>query len=216
MADRDSTRSSLLNTAIQLFGEHGYASVSTRMLADKAGVNIAAIKYHFGSKDDLYIGAIDAIVDEVKPRLDTVKELARHAKVLAGDNPEKQALVMTQFIDTVLSAFLTSSLLQSAIPFVIRELFVPGPHFERLYDAVPRRLHELLTDLVAWILKLSADREAVIIRTHAVIGQIIIYHIGRPILVNRLGVAAYSEKHIADIKQQATTSILASLGLPHD
>ncbi len=216
MVERDGTRQTLLDTAIALFGQHGYDAVSTRTLAQHAGVNVAAIKYHFGSKDDLYIGAIDAIVALMQPRLDLVTQIASHAKSVAGNDRQRQATVMAQIIDTVLTTFLSTPMLQTAIPFVLRELFVPGPHFERLYTAVPMRLHEMLTDLVAWILDLEPESERAKIRTHAIVGQMIVFHLGRPILLHRLHMDTYSEAVIEEIRRQVTTSVLASLGLPDE
>ena len=52
------TRSKILDTAERLFGEQGYAATSLRQITAGADVNLAAIHYHFGSKDDL----LDAIV----------------------------------------------------------------------------------------------------------------------------------------------------------
>lgn len=49
------TRDLLLDTAERLFAEDGYAAVSVRKITQEAGVNVAAISYHFGSKDDLLL-----------------------------------------------------------------------------------------------------------------------------------------------------------------
>ncbi|MDR2170742.1 MAG: TetR/AcrR family transcriptional regulator [Planctomycetaceae bacterium] len=54
------TRNAILTAACELFGEHGFDAVSTRMIADKAGVNLGGIHYHFGSKGGLYEEAIKA------------------------------------------------------------------------------------------------------------------------------------------------------------
>ena len=62
-----------------MFGQAGYDAVSTRTLADAAGVNVALINYHFGGKQALYIGAIDHIVGIVQPRLAVIHEMARQA-----------------------------------------------------------------------------------------------------------------------------------------
>lgn len=212
----DTTRASLLDAAIRLFGQHGYDGVTTRMLAEHAGVNLAAIKYHFGSKDDLYVGAIDSIVALIEPRLIMVTGVAGQAKAIAGDDPERQAHVISQLVDAVLTTFLATPLMQAAIPFVLRELFIPGPHFERLYSALPRRLHEVLTDLVAWILGIDPASDQAKIRAHAMAGQMLIYHLGRPVLLRRLEIASYDAATIEEIHRQAKISILASLGLPHE
>jgi len=47
------TRIKILDTAERLFGEEGYQPVSLRHITAAAGVNLAAIHYHFGSKEEL-------------------------------------------------------------------------------------------------------------------------------------------------------------------
>ena len=47
------TREQLLDAAEELFGELGYAATSLRQLTKAAGTNLAAVNYHFGSKEDL-------------------------------------------------------------------------------------------------------------------------------------------------------------------
>jgi AcrR family transcriptional regulator len=43
----------ILDTAERLFGEDGYKAVSLRHITAAAGVNLAAIHYYFGSKEEL-------------------------------------------------------------------------------------------------------------------------------------------------------------------
>jgi len=47
-------RTRLLTAAAQLFAEKGYAAASTREICAAAGLNVAAIHYHFGGKEGLY------------------------------------------------------------------------------------------------------------------------------------------------------------------
>jgi AcrR family transcriptional regulator len=47
------TEVKILDTAERLFGEQGYAATSLRHITAEAGVNLAAVHYHFGSKEDL-------------------------------------------------------------------------------------------------------------------------------------------------------------------
>lgn len=56
-ADGVEARARLLNAALRLFAEKGFANTSTRELATAAGVNIAAISYYFGDKAGLYRAA---------------------------------------------------------------------------------------------------------------------------------------------------------------
>lgn len=47
------TVTNILNSAEVLFAEHGFAETSLRSITSKAGVNLAAVNYHFGSKTSL-------------------------------------------------------------------------------------------------------------------------------------------------------------------
>ncbi len=50
----DSSRESILKEANRLFAEKGYEGTSIRELTEAAQVNVAAINYHFGSKQGLF------------------------------------------------------------------------------------------------------------------------------------------------------------------
>lgn len=50
---RPDTREALLDAAERLFAEHGLRSASLRAITGEAGTNLAAVNYHFGSKQGL-------------------------------------------------------------------------------------------------------------------------------------------------------------------
>ena len=47
------TRERILETAERLFAESGFEGASVRAITSEAQVNLAALHYHFGSKDQL-------------------------------------------------------------------------------------------------------------------------------------------------------------------
>ena len=49
----DRTRTAILNAAERLYAERGFSDVTLRDIVGEAGVNLAAVNYHFGSKDEL-------------------------------------------------------------------------------------------------------------------------------------------------------------------
>ncbi|MBS0528657.1 MAG: TetR family transcriptional regulator [Proteobacteria bacterium] len=49
----DHTRSAILTAAERLYADRGFADVTLRDIVAAAGVNLAAVNYHFGSKDEL-------------------------------------------------------------------------------------------------------------------------------------------------------------------
>lgn len=52
--ERQSTKQKILSAALDHFAAVGYADTTVSMICDKAGVNIAAVNYHFGSKELLF------------------------------------------------------------------------------------------------------------------------------------------------------------------
>ena len=51
------TRARLLESACEVFAEKGYRDATTAEICDSAGANVAAVNYHFRSKEDLYAEA---------------------------------------------------------------------------------------------------------------------------------------------------------------
>lgn len=56
--NKSGTREVLLRAAEELFSEKAYAEVGIREIAERGRVNLAAIKYHFGSKGQLFVQAV--------------------------------------------------------------------------------------------------------------------------------------------------------------
>src|SRR5437879_12891651 len=49
----DHTRTAILSAAERLYADRGFADVTLRDIVAAADVNLAAVNYHFGSKDEL-------------------------------------------------------------------------------------------------------------------------------------------------------------------
>ncbi|BFI96013.1 MAG: TetR/AcrR family transcriptional regulator [Rhodanobacter sp.] len=87
-----STKERILGAAETLFAQRGFDGASLRQLTSAAGVNLAAVNYHFGSKEKL--------VEQVfRRRLDTLnaQRLAALAKV-AGQPATRLEDVLDAFI----------------------------------------------------------------------------------------------------------------------
>jgi len=76
----DEVRGRILQAAIMLFGEQGFASASTRAIAAKAGVNPPALQYYFHNKERLHQACGQYIADRIKGHLQA--PMARAAEVL--------------------------------------------------------------------------------------------------------------------------------------
>jgi AcrR family transcriptional regulator len=73
----DTTRDRLLDTAERLFAEHGYQATTMRAVTTEAAANIAAVNYHFGTKQALLEAvvhrALGPVVEERRNRLDALE-----------------------------------------------------------------------------------------------------------------------------------------------
>jgi hypothetical protein len=58
-AERVETKEKILQAAEELFAEFGYSGASVREIASRSGTNIAAVNYHFKTKDNLYWQVMD-------------------------------------------------------------------------------------------------------------------------------------------------------------
>src|SRR3982751_4354327 len=91
------TRTRILDVAEELFMLHGFEGTSMRVLTAKAGVTLAAVNYHFGSKDAL----IEAVF---RRRLDPMNT----ARIAALDAIEASGRPLPP--DAILRAFVGESL----------------------------------------------------------------------------------------------------------
>src|SRR5437016_948809 len=57
------TKTRILDAAERLFVEHGFEATSLRQLTTAAGVNLAAVNYHFGSKEELFQAVLTRRLD---------------------------------------------------------------------------------------------------------------------------------------------------------
>jgi len=93
------TQTRILDAAEELFLQHGFEGASMRMLTARAGVNLAAINYHFGSKDAL----IEAVL---RRRLDAMNA----ERIAALDRLEAACAGQPVAPEAVIRAFVGTSL----------------------------------------------------------------------------------------------------------
>ena len=69
MNDGLATRTALLHAGRELFARHGYDGASIRAITARAGANLGAVTYHFGSKERLYEAVLDSFTAPLGARL---------------------------------------------------------------------------------------------------------------------------------------------------
>ena len=130
------TRTRILDAAEELFMQHGFESTSMRLLTAKAEANLAAVNYHFGSKDAL----IEAVF---RRRLDPMNT----GRIVELDRLEKEAGGRALAPEAIIRAFVGASLR------MIEDSKCGGRNFIRLlgrtYTDPQRHIRSLIGQLYA-------------------------------------------------------------------
>ena len=86
---RGSTKDRILDAAEGLFAQQGFSATSLRAITAQAGVNLAAVNYHFGSKDGLleavFVRRLGPLNDERLALLDEAESTPGGASRLRSD-----------------------------------------------------------------------------------------------------------------------------------
>ena len=119
------TKERILNVAERLFADRGFPATSLRDLTSEAGVNIASVNYHFGSKDALLAAVLERRLRPVN---------ARRLELL--DAIESAAANGVPNVEDVIRAFLSP-------PFHKRQEWgAGGDHFLRLLGRIHSETNE--------------------------------------------------------------------------
>ncbi len=98
MAQTDTVKR-ILDAAEQLFAEKGFAETSLRLITSKAGVNLAAVNYHFGSKKALiqavFVRFLDPFVSSLERELDQREQ--------RGDSAQSLETLLEMLVDQALA-----------------------------------------------------------------------------------------------------------------
>lgn len=70
--DDEDTRTALMTAARALFAEQGYDGASVRAITSRAGANLGAVTYHFGSKEGLYLEVLAGMMSPLRDRITAV------------------------------------------------------------------------------------------------------------------------------------------------
>src|SRR5436190_11107180 len=154
MSEKPDTKSRIVDAAEKLFGMNGFEATSLRDITTEASVNLAAINYHFQSKDSL----IDAIVAR---RIEPVNKRRMELLDAAGPNPA---------LEEILAAFMAPVMqvkTDAMVPLMGRilsnpDLFVDrvfrkhlAPVSQRFSEALSKALPDLPPSEVLWRLHFS-------------------------------------------------------------
>ncbi|OPX86702.1 MAG: HTH-type transcriptional repressor KstR2 [Pelotomaculum sp. PtaB.Bin104] len=68
------TKEKIIRVVMDIIAEDGFQNITIRKIAAQAGVNVAAINYHFGSKDAVINEALKTVTSQLKSTFEDLKD----------------------------------------------------------------------------------------------------------------------------------------------
>lgn len=196
----EDTRQRLIHAGMAVFSQYNYEGATTRMIAEKAGVNLAAIPYHFGGKEGLYRATILFVMAQVQAQISPMIDDLRTKFDTNPPNKDTCIQDLASFLEHFISKIISLNIPRSWLRLGFSEDNAPVQAFDLIYEGIIDPIHTLTGDLVASILSLPPQSEETILRTHAIIGQAIAFHLSREAVLRRLGQREFTTNQIQLIR----------------
>jgi AcrR family transcriptional regulator len=132
-SNQGEAREEILAAARREFGGHGFERATLRTIAEAAGVDVALVSYYFGSKDQLFIAALDlpvnpadALEGVLEEGLDGAGERVLTLLLKVWDDPATGAPLAALFRSLGTRSKVLSAMVESQMVKVVSAA-IPGP-----------------------------------------------------------------------------------------
>jgi len=169
-ASTDDTRTRILNAAEYLFAQNSYRGTSLRSITGRASVNLAAVNYHFGSKESLLREVISRRIlplnNERERRLQDIREMAE----ARGSKPDIRKVLLA-FIEPTLRFRESEPHAANFVAFIGRSLSDPDDTVRQVFHSFVMPLFQLLHKTACQALP-DLDKEDILWRLHFTLGAL--------------------------------------------
>jgi AcrR family transcriptional regulator len=168
----DDTRARLIEAGGEVFAEQGFRAATVRDICTKAGANVAAINYHFGDKMGLYI-------EVVRLSAGTQGNLDPRGLNL-DEKPAAEALRL--LIANMVQRIVGSEKAAPHLRIMSQELTRPTEALPRIAEEVIGPNYAMLRGVIGRLLDMDATSDAVRFCAHSVVGQVVHFGVGKPVI----------------------------------
>jgi TetR/AcrR family transcriptional regulator, regulator of cefoperazone and chloramphenicol sensitivity len=201
----EATHARILDAALDLFGERGLTGTTVRDIAHRAKVNVAAISYHFGGKDELYRAVATTVIGSIEAR---VRQRAAPLLDNPPRNPAAALKALEDLAETMIDVIVGPPEMRRVARFIIREQMQPTFAFEILFG-VMSRLHGAATRLMALAAGLDPEAKETMLRVFLILGQVLFLRIAEAAVLRRLQLKRYDETLLTDVKALVRQNVRA-------
>jgi TetR/AcrR family transcriptional regulator, regulator of cefoperazone and chloramphenicol sensitivity len=204
-ASEENTRDKILSAAGEVFAEQGFEGATIRAITERAGVNVAAVNYHFRDKAELYTRVV---LDACSARA-AYRAAYREAMAEAVDSPEERFRSLTyRFLEY---------LLDPARPnwkrrLMAREMANPTTALDELVDKNIRPLRDdFLLPTLRELTGGCFSRRQLSYFASSIMGQCLYFLQSRPIIERLNPDFKIGKSEIAEIAEHITRFSLAAI-----
>jgi TetR/AcrR family transcriptional regulator, regulator of cefoperazone and chloramphenicol sensitivity len=198
----DDTRTRLIDAAGQVFAEKGFRAANVREICQLARANVAAVNYHFGDKEQLYLESVRS----------AYQSCAANVPLPQWPNGTPPAQKLRDFVQTLLRRVLSEREPAWHMQLWMRELAQPTSACAEWVREYVRPMAQLLGGVLREILP-STDPKQITLIAFSIVGQCLHYRLSRPVVALLVGEQEHSTYTIERLTEHITNFSLAALGL---
>lgn len=192
----ENTRERLLVAAREVFSAHGFKGATVREICSRAGVNVAAVNYHFKGKEALFSAALN---------LEPINTL-----ICSSDSVTCSKARLTQF----LQEFMAKLMNETGTPqsqLMMHELIEPTLALDSIVKDVVAPLHEFIGQLVRNIVGEDVAHQDIRRCVFSIIGQCAFYRHSSEVIRRLHPSLRYDQNEIAATAKHIAEFSLAGL-----
>jgi AcrR family transcriptional regulator len=197
----EETRQRLLDAAGEAFADKGFKAATVRDICRKVQVNLAAVNYHFGDKEQMYVEAV---------------KLAHCAReFIPPDWPPGTlpAVKLRHFVRQMLTNLLDPNRPDWHGRLMMREMADPTAACAAVVEAYIRPVATRLMEIVGEILPPGTDPVDVHLACFSIVGQCLYHRVHKPITLQLVGEAEYATYDVGRLAEHIARFSIAALGV---
>jgi AcrR family transcriptional regulator len=202
----DLTKERILDTAEILFAQKGYQAVSVREITSAAECNLAAVNYHFGNKENLYL---EVFRSRWVPRAQCLQEGFR--KYLASQESLSESAVVRALAKAFVDGPLSDDERLRHSQLMTREMTQPTKAFEHVAEQVIQPFFREVLERLSSVSSDKVGEEEMLLNIFSIFAMVLHFNFAR-VAVSRLTGRKYDPSFRAQLVEQITQFSLRGLG----
>lgn len=199
----EDTKQRLVDAAGEVFASKGFDAASVREISGAAGVNIAAINYHFGDKQKLYLACLEQTVCGQR------EDLACAPWTAPGLSAQDR---LRAFIGGMLRSRLDPSRPHWHMEIMLREMAHPSPACAQMVEQFIRPMADALWEIVHELCPGAPRDGRGWLVGFSIVGQILFYYVHQPIVRSLMGDGEFERLTVEELADHITRFCLAAFG----